>query len=384
MREEKLNRLLAVSLIVFAFLSSNPAFGADLSNVTDDRSPDVLKAKLEDAEKSYRDGKIDVAIQKATALLDVRDSSVLQSDSVAREAKADLVVYQLKAGNADQSSKLILELLTDLQLAMPMDPKYSTNAADVIADSVQSLKDYFAEVAKRLTEKEETKQIIDSLIDNTVPKDYRAQLKLYYSRMDAVDRELLELKFAADSEELKYGDSISSLHEPDSENKSDPKLSAEKLEKLDKILVELFDQARQMPLGDARASLGIYRLALVANCAQRYWQAELFAQQALSQIKAINNGTASLPEIKLALAYALLRQDKKKEFNDLKDDIVKNFDNRERVLVSLARFCEAAGENAEAVEIYKRLLDSRKQQGNSQLPEWLDAYNNLLKIMAPN
>lgn len=384
MREEKLNRFLSYSLIVALCLVSSSASYADDPQAIEDRSPDVLKAKLDEAEKSFKDGRVDDAVKQATALLGVKDSSFFQSDAVAREAKADLVVFQLKAGNADRSASLISELLRSLQLELPMDPRYASNTADVLAESIQTLKSYFAGVVNRLNEKDETKQIIDSLIDNSVPKDYREQLKTYCARMDAIGHELADFKTVADTEELSYGDSLTDLGDPIVENKSDPKLSADKLEKLDKALLELSDQARQLPIADARASLEIYRLALVANSAQRYWQAELFAQQALSRLKALSNGASGFPDVKIALGYALVKQGKKKEFNDLKDELLKNFDNRERVLVSLARLCEANGENSEAVSVYNRILESRKEQRNSQVPEWMDKYNSLLKSLAPN
>ncbi len=384
MREEKLNRFLALGLLVASCLVSYPASGADDPQAIQDRSPDVLKAKLDEAEKSFKDGKVDEAVKQATALLGAKDSSVFQSDAVAREAKADLVVFQLKAGNADQSAMLISELLRNLQLELPMDPRFASNTADLLAESIQTLKDYFARVVKRLNEKDETKQIIDSLVDNSVPKDYREQLKTYCTRMNSIDRELAELKAVAESEELRYGDSLTDLNDPIAENKTDPQLSADRLEKLDKALLELDDQARQMPLGDARASLGIYRLALVANSAQRYWQAELFAQQALSRLNALSNGAAVFPDVKIALAYALVKQGKKKEFSDLKDQLLKNFDNRERILVALARLCEANGENSEAISVYNRILENRKEQRNSQVPDWMDKYNSLLKSLAPD
>lgn len=383
MRGKYLKRFLAISFIAASCLFSQTASGADDSS--DDRSPDALQAKLEEAEKSYKAGKVDAAIKQATELIDLKDSSVFESDSVARDAKADLVLFQLKSGNADQSAKLISELLIRLQLELPMDPKYATNAADVIAESITTLKTYFGGVVKRLNEKDETRQIIDSLIDNTIPKDYRAQLKTYCARMDAIDAEMRDLQSVADAEGLRYGDSLSSLDEPYPENKSDPKLSADRLEKLDKSLVELATQARQLPIGDVRAGLDLCKLALVANSAQRYWQAELFAQQAISQIKSISNQTSGLTDVKLALAYALLKQGKMQEFNTVKDEVLKECgDNRERQLVTMARFSEATGDNAGAVAIYKRILNNRKKQGNAQVPDWMDAYNNLVKSSAPN
>ena len=87
MREEKLNRFLALGLLVASCLVSYPASGADDPQAIQDRSPDVLKAKLDEAEKSFKDGKVDEAVKQATALLGAKDSSVFQSDAVAREAK---------------------------------------------------------------------------------------------------------------------------------------------------------------------------------------------------------------------------------------------------------------------------------------------------------
>lgn len=379
MLDHTLARSLSLATGLVLALSSAPAFSAVSPSTTQDRSPDALQARLVEAETNYKTGKVDDAINQAKSLVDVTDSSFLESDKVAREAKADLAVFQLKAGHPDQTAMLMRELLVNLQLELPMDPRYATNAATVLAESPQTLKDYFGSVTKRLNESADTKAIIVSIIDNTVPKDYSAQLKSYCKRLQATNDQLQAFQTIADGEELKYGDSLSSLDAADADSASDPKLSASTLDELGKTLDALATQAQQMPVGDVRAALGLYRVALLANSAQRYKQGETFAQQSIDHVRAVADRLPSIPQVRVALAYALLKQDKKPEFNALKDDLLKCKDDEERLLVTLARFTEASGDDAGAAAIYKRALDNRTKRGTTQPPEWMDSYNTLLK-----
>jgi len=321
---------LAISAGPLAVSAGTAALAAETS--------DSLQAKLNDAERIYKDGKTAVAIEQATKLLGTHDNSVLKSDRVARDAKADLCVFQLKAGRPDESARLIRELLLTLQLEAPMDPRFAPAPAEVYAQFPKMLKDNFGKVVVRLGETKDTKQILDALVDNTVPKDYASQLNAHCKRVDQALKKLDELKSIADGEELKYGDPLSSLDEEPATDEGKPDTAT--LDKLGSTLDELATNAQQMPVGDARPALALYRLALVANSMKRFPQAETLAKQSISHINALSDDVSGLPDVQVALAYALAKQGKIDEFKAVKDEYQKTGDERERLKTALNRFEE--------------------------------------------
>lgn len=313
----------------------------------------------------------------------------IESERVSPSAMAAETITQLKTGHPEESARIIRVMLLNMQLALPIDPTYSKNSAVLYASSPQMLKDFFyraldKESANKQNANADTKAIIDSLINNTVPKDYSDRLKKYCARMDSSLKQLDAFRSAADEEQLKYGDPLTSLqdsNEKDSQDTggvtSDVNMTA--VEKLAKTLHELATQAQQMPVGDARAALGLYRLALVANSLKQYQQAETYANQSIAHIKALTDEIAGLPDVQIALAYALLKQEKLNEFAAMKDEILKQAGERERLLITLARFCEIKHDDTEALRIYKIAIDNRVKQNNSQKPEWQNDYDALLE-----
>ena len=97
----------------------------------------------------------------------------------------------------------------------------------------------------------------------------------------------------------------------------------------------------------------------------------------------MTNTSPIVPQVRVALAYALLKQGKNQEFKALKDELLEDIGDRERLLVALARFTEISGDDAGAAATYKRALDNRTKRGNTQPPEWMDSYNTLLKKLRP-
>lgn len=344
---------------------------------------EVPQVVLQDVELDYRAGKVDAAIAATKELL--RSAEEQQARGHLPEAvydtrriKADLAVFQLKAGHADESARLIRELLLELQMAAPMISGYSMNPADFYSESPDTVKDYFKRILEQLGEGAETKAIVDSLVDNTVPKNYSQRLKAYCNQVQDALKQLGDIHEVTDGEQLKYGDPLSSLDE-DRQNKSDQRLSKARLDKVGSKLDELATEAQQLPVGDARPALLLYRVALAANSAGRYEQAESFAQKSIAHIGALTERVSGLQDVEIALAFAYVKLGKKDEFRALKDELIKNYDGRERVLITLARFTEATGDGAGALEIYNICVDNRKKNGDTQKPEWFESYDALLK-----
>jgi hypothetical protein len=346
-------------------------------------------AVLQGAEYNYKIGKVDVAISAAKELLHtLEDEQLSQSNgsmqdtsSMLQKVKSDLVVFSVKAGDPSESARIIRELLLELQMASPMMPEFSTSPADVFSKSVTLLKKSFEPVLQRLSEGDETKAIVGSLIDNTVPKDYSKRLKVYCACVQDALKTLDGIRTITDGEELKYGDPLRTLA-IDSEGTTNPLLSKERLAKIGATLDELATEAQQLPVGDARPALGLYRVALAANSVGRYEQAESFAQKSLAHLNALVEKPSGALDVKLALGFSYMNQSKMTEFNDLKNEILKNYGARERLLVALARFTKATGDGAGALGIYEIAMQARSKNGNSQKPEWFDDYNELLKAKA--
>lgn len=299
------------NLFTVACLLSFICSGSALGTNTPEKgtSPDELQAQLDEAEINFKAGKIDTAITQATSLLNVKDSSFLKSDHASRNAKADLAVFQLKAGHPDQTALLIRQLLISLQLELPMSEQFSQNSAQIFAESPKQLKVFFDSVIRRLDDQSDTKQIIYSIIDNTVPKDYERQLNEYSNRLQKALAQLQELKPFSDREELKYGDPLTPLN-TNPENKSDPNLRETSLERLGISFNQLAKDAQQMPVGDARAALGLSKLALASNSAEHYALGEKFARQSIQHFEAIANDLPQINQAKITLAYALMKQAK--------------------------------------------------------------------------
>jgi hypothetical protein len=292
---------------------------------------------------NYKRWRLYLAVGFMLALLIAPRSNadtVRQSDSGTPEDKANRAVSQLKAGHPEETARLMRELLLNLQLELPMDPKFAANPAQVLATAPVMLKEHFSKLLDRLGEKAETKEIIDSIIDNTVPKNYGAQLKKYSAEVETAMKQLEPLRSIADGEELKYGDPLRSLESDAEELTSDPKASAANLEKIGAKLDSLARQAQQMPVADARPAVGLYTLTLVANSAGRYEQAARFAGLAEQHINALMDNAPVLKHIQVASAYAMLKQGKTDEFKSLRDTLAKNPDNNKRMLVTLERFNE--------------------------------------------
>jgi hypothetical protein len=334
---------------------------------------------LNKAELDFKGGKVDAAIAAANRILAQSDDKKLSLDWIAPNVKTDLAVFQLKAGHADESARLIREVLLQMQMQFIMDPRFSKNPAEVYADSPRVLKESFNTVLVKLGEGADTKAIIDSLIDNTVPKNYSAQLQTYCSQVQESLKALDDIKTIIDSEELKYGDPLSSINDVYEENKSDPRLSETSLNKLGDTLDKLATEAQQMPVGDARPAVALSKLALAANSVERYQQAEAFSKKSIAHAKALTEGISGLSDFQLTLAFSLLKQNKIDEFKALRDQLLKSYDGRERLLIALARFTEATGDGAGALSIYNIALDNRKKNGNTQKPEWFESYSALLK-----
>lgn len=349
----------------------------------------------------------------ASVIATAAEPALAEPKSPATQAHNALA--QLKAGHPDESARIIREMLIRMQLELIMDPRYAKNSAELYATSPQILKDFFdkeidkesasaegkaSDEGKTTSERRnsggnktsghtiaskdtktnsDTKAIIESLINNTVPKDYSARLKKHCDGVDAAMKQLDEFKSIADGEQLKYGDPLTSLNEENPETDPASNISVATLEKLGKSLNELATEAQQMPVGDVRAALGLYRLALVANSSKHYPQAADYAQNSNEHIKALTDENAGLTDVQLALAYALLKQEKYEAFNALKNELLKHTDETERVFITLARFCELKGDDAEALKIYNIAVNKRAKQQNTQKPEWQDDYNALLE-----
>lgn len=323
--------------------------------------------------------------------------------------QAEMVLAQLKAGHPDESARIIRAMLIKMQLAFIMDPNYAKNPAELYAKSPQMLKEYFDKaIDKQNTSSDlkadidskasvdskasidskasdnakassDTRAIIESLINNTVPKDYSTQLKKHCDAVDAAMKQLDEFKSIADGEQLKYGDPLTSLNEENPEADPPSNVSVATLEKLGSSLHELATEAQNMPVGDARAALGLYRLALVANSSKHYSQAADYAQKSNDHIKALTDEIAGLRDVQIALAYALLKQEKYDAFDAIKNELLKRTDESERMFITLARFCELKRDDAEALKIYNIAVERRAKQQNTQKPEWQDNYNALLE-----
>lgn len=346
---------ISVCVAIFAlFVCSNSAIRAAVAENND--GPTELQTKLTAAENDFKAGKIESAIDQATALTTIHDGSFFKSDQVVREAKAYLAVFKLKAGHPDEAARLIREILISLQLEFPADAKFSTNAAELFAGAPQTLKTYFAEVIRRLGENTDTQQIINSLIDNTVPRNYAKRLQAFGKHLQPALAQLDNLKETTDGEELRYGDPLTSIDCIKSDKTTNPALTEKSLNELARTLDALANEAQQMPVGDARATVGVYKLALAANSAGHYLQAETFATQAIQHIDALASDMPIHIQAKLVLAYALLKQGKMAEFKTVRDELLKVADRnkQERLLISLARFTEASGDEAFAAAIYKR------------------------------
>jgi len=370
----------AVVATAFALILSSASVNRAAIPVGEqERSPAALQARLDEAESSFRNGKLRESIDQASSLLNLTDSSFFQSESIAQEAKADLAVFQLKAGNPDQTAKLMRELFLSLQLELQADPKFPIEPAQVLAGAPAVLKEHFSKVINRLHESPDTKLIVESIIDNTYPKNYASQLKTFCTRLKATLDQLEPLRSVAETEELRYGDPLTPLADETADDDSDPRLSAANLEKIGRNLDTLATQAQQLPAGDLRAAHGLYTLALLANSAKRYQQAEMFAQQGVRHVEAIADNLPLVEQLQIVLAYSLLRQGKTEAFNSLKDDLLKRTGDQEPLLVTLARLTQFSGDNSGAASIFKRSLDNRTKRGSTSPPEWIDNYNQLLK-----
>lgn len=383
---DKRNKLAAALALLLVIANVSPIIATPIAPVAEgkDAVQSTPKEQLQAAEQNYRDNKIDDAVTQATHLIETLNKTRGQNEQLERDATADLVLFQLKAGHPDESARLLRMLLLDLQLELPMDPSYATNQAELYSQSPKMLKDYFGKEIERLNESAATHAIIDSLIDNTVPKDYLTQLKSYFARLNAALNTLEPLQSVADGEALKYGDPLQSLTEDRNSANVDSTLNVARLEKLGEQIESAATEAQQMPVGDARAALGLYQLALIANSAQFYPVAEKFARDSISHMQALTDNIAGYQDVQIALAYALLKQEgKTADFKALRDDIVKTTDGRERMLVSMARFTEATNDGESALALYKQALDNRAKMGTSQAPEWIDDYNSLVKKLHP-
>jgi hypothetical protein len=344
-------------------------------NPPQDRSGDGLQKRLAEVESSFRNGNLNSAIDQASSLLNVPDSSFFESNFVAREAKKDLAIFQLKAGHPDESTKLIRELSMSFQNDMHIDPKFETQPAEVLATVPSMLKDQFAKVIDRLGESADTKVKIESIISSIYPQDYVGQLKTYFSHLKTAMNQLAPLQRIAESEQLKYDDPLASLDD----DKDAPKLNHSNLQRIGKSLDALATEARQLPVGDLQAASGLYRLSLAANNAKDYQQAEMFAQQGLAQVKAMEPNAALPGSLEITLAYALIKQGKLEAFDSLKNDLLRRLGDNEANLVTLARFTTLRGDKSGAVSIYARVLDNRIHKGMLAPPDWMPIYDYLLK-----
>ncbi|MGD9683907.1 MAG: tetratricopeptide repeat protein [Candidatus Obscuribacterales bacterium] len=345
-----------------------------------DNLPSTLRARLEEAEKSYRDGKIDAAVEQATKLVGVKSGGILGSDENSREAMADLAVFQIKAGHPDESARLIRVLLLAMQLELPMAPGYESDPAGLYAESPKMMKEYFGKVLARLGERDpgDTRAIIDSLIDNTVPRDYEEQLEAYCKSMKEALGPVAEFRSIADGEQLRYGDPLTSLTDDGSDSAGDGKgPSAAKLDKLGSTLQELAEKARAMPVADVRPALALYQLALVANGSRHFDKGEKFAGEAIQSLDSLTEDSPAAPDFQIALAYALIKQAKIDDFRALREKVLKNGAVNERHIVTMARLTDLAGDTAGALQIYKTALDRRTKSGQTQDPDWLSSYNEL-------
>ncbi|MCA9804299.1 MAG: hypothetical protein KC777_20160 [Cyanobacteria bacterium HKST-UBA02] len=362
----------------FPFALAAPPSPTDMDNL-----PSTLKARLEEAEKSYRDGKVDAAIEQATKLVGIKSGGFLGSNENSREAMADLAVYQIKAGHPDESARLIRSLLLAMQLELPMAPGYETDPAGLYAESPKMMKDYFGKVLARVGEKDpgDTRAIIDSLIDNTVPRDYPEQLAAYCKSMKAALGPVAGMRSIADSEQLRYGDPLSPLTDDSASNSEEKMPSAAKLDQLGATLQELAEKARCMPVADARPAIALYQLALVANSSRHFDKGEKFIEAAIRSLGSLtDSGTGdspAAPDMQLTLAYALIKQGKLDDFKALKEVVLKNAEVNERHLVTMARMTDIAGDTAGALQIYKTALDRRIKSGQTQDPDWLSSYHEL-------
>lgn len=314
-----------ISLIVLLLAStvffSNPVNAVE-TNVEMDRSPSALKARLQRAEDAYKAGDINAAIEAANSLTNVVDSSIFRSDSTARDAKADLVIFNIKAGHPDISARFVRELLLSVQLEMPMAPGFDKDAAATFATAPTILREYFNKVMDRLGANDgDTKAIVDSLISNTYPKNYAARLKSFSKRVQFVLAELEPLKASAEREELRYTDRVTDPADTASDT-TQHHLSKAKLSQLGSTLQDLSKEAQFMPVGDMRPAIGLYQLALLANSQKDYAEAADFVEWSERHVKAFMTDSPIIPNLQIARAFAE-QKGYTPEFKSMRDDILK-------------------------------------------------------------
>jgi hypothetical protein len=373
---------IVVAASIALVFSSVPAGGVGTAVSSRDKSSATLEARLDAAETDFKNGKVSEAIEQASKLIDVTDDSIFKSDLVAQKAKADLAIFQLKAGHPDVSAALIRQLLLNLQLDGQADPKFALDPAQVHAGAPAIMKEYYSQIIDRLYEPATTRDTINALIDNTFPKDYSKQLKAYCAHLKEALEQLETFRSTADSEELHYGDPLFSLADDGSVDDSDAHLSVANLEKMGKKMDELAQQGQDLPVGDLRAVHGLYTLTLLANSAKHYDLAENFAQLCVKHANAIAEHALLVDASQIAQAYSLLKQGKTQEFKSMRDDVLKRLDDQERMLICLARFTQLSGDKSGAADIYKRALDLRARRGPKSPPDWMDSYNELLKQLS--
>jgi len=360
------NNRWAVIFSCVSFLSLNccAAFSDTPTTPSESQAPQEV---LKEAEQIYAEGKVKEAIARITEVLGSQEKKGWNSERITREAKFDLALFQLKAGNGSETARIIRELLIEVQLEAPMDSHFSKKAAAIYESAPDLLKAQLRDLVKRFGEAAGFDLILNRFVENTVPKNYSARLNSYCVRLTEALEPLENLHEIIDGEQLKYGDPLSSL-ETDVENKSDSRLSEASLNKLGVRLDSLATEAQQMPVGDARPALALYRVALAANSAGRYDQAEVFALKSIQHINGLTDEIAGLPDVQVALAYAYAKQGKIAEFKTLKSKLMNSNDisRGTRLLVTLARFTEATGNGAGALEMYKTLMDKWKRAVTSR------------------
>jgi len=344
-----------------------------------DLAPSALKARLQKAENDFRSGNLTSAIAEASVLQNTVNRTDYRSVRFAGEVKQDLAVFQLKAGHPDETAKLMRELLLSLQLEIAEHPNFESEADYFLVWATEALKNDFSEVLDRLGEKPDTKMIVNSIIENTYPKDYASQLKAYCKRVRSVMAQLEPLQSIANNEQDKYGDALRSLDADGVVSAPNLDLSEANLAKLGESLDKLALEAQQMPACHLGPALGLKTLASVANSQKRFHQAAMFAKQSEQHVIAVAKDYLVLPEIKIVLAYALLREGKAEDFKAVIDDVLKPADERDTVLVTAASLVERSGDDAGALEIYKRMVSKGKKNNEYLDSWWFDSYDRLLK-----
>jgi hypothetical protein len=346
-----------------------------------------LGEKLKLAESKYRANDLAGAIQIANALRNKIDSSAFASDDVSNKAKCLLVLSYLGTNNIASAKTISTELLLDLQESLILDPKFETNKASVMAGAPGQLNMQLRRSRVQLgNEQAVPESRITLLMDALFPGHYQfapyeAQLSDYFKRRDRASKQIEPLRSSIeeipesfDAETLGSADSLSRV----SKASSFRPLSASKINQLSKQLQALAAEAQRLPVGDLRPAVDLSTLAMAAELSGQKSQAEELLRLSIASIEQLAPNYPILLSTQYQLASLLLAHKKDNEFKLLLKDMVAHADH-EKALSSTAGLAAAAHDYQLAADLYARVLELKKSQGNKNRPSWLQHYSLILK-----